>query len=44
MSTILGIDPGLDGAYALLSGDTLFLYDMPTMTKTVAAGSSIRYS
>lgn len=35
MKTTLGIDPGLDGAYALLSGDSLFLYDMPTMTKTV---------
>lgn len=29
---LLGIDPGLDGAIAMLAGDELFIADMPTLT------------
>jgi crossover junction endodeoxyribonuclease RuvC len=32
MSRIIGIDPGLSGAVAVLYGDTLRVIDMPTMT------------
>ena len=32
MTRIIGIDPGLSGAVAVLYGDTLRVIDMPTMT------------
>ena len=32
MSRVIGIDPGLSGAVAVLYGDTLRVIDMPTMT------------
>jgi len=32
MSRVIGIDPGLSGAVAVLYGDTLRVVDMPTMT------------
>ena len=32
MSRVIGIDPGLAGAVAVLYGDTLRVVDMPTMT------------
>ena len=36
MTNILGIDPGLDGALAIVSGDTVVaVQDMPTNTVTV---------
>lgn len=34
MTTVAGIDPGLDGAIALLSPDGLTIHDMPTLTVT----------
>lgn len=40
MSSIIGIDPGLKGAIAILDGDDLRVYDMPVLEYTLGSGKT----
>ncbi len=42
MTRVLGIDPGINGAYALIAGDTVIVDDLPIANKALDAGEFSR--
>lgn len=42
MNNFIGIDPGLDGAIAILCGNNVLTYDMPTVSYKIAGNKTRR--